>query len=529
MFDNYYNPYGGQQSLIGWIIDNPLLATLIFLLACALFVGIVYFIMDMTRTLYVCYRAGFRVALPQHAHGIILGKKHFLRVYSPVNKEDHAAVFGGSGSGKSTAIGTASLRAWIGDGLGFLSRIFNEYLGDRGFYAIDISGDISANVPSWNCLTFEPLNSRTTPYDVFHAVDLLSDPMDIDEALIKIVRLILPGYNDDEGGHWFDNRGRDILEAVFLTFYRKGMEFTEICNEVVSAGYQDLFAEIDAFGYEEAVKRINQFQGAPEKHTAGAKGAADAAVALFSTPRLREVFRRPKDGEVCIHAETVEESNVFLKIPDNLLEEYAPLVELCTGQLLAYLSGRPPERCRRKLLILIDEFASFPKLDITPLLQKYRKRGCRVIIMLQYLSQLDKNYGFNIRKEIIDNCRINVICEITEPDSADYFSRKAGEHLVKTEVGSGENVSYRYDKQRYFPPEEFAKLTRHSIILCRGEHLKLRKAYFFKEKSYRDDDRYYPFPASETSGVSYDKFLGRDDRTEDDFLVKDEADYDDAL
>ena len=74
MFDNYYNPYGGQQSLIGWIIDNPLLATLIFLLACALFVGIVYFIMDMTRTLYVCYRAGFRVALPQHAHGIILGK-----------------------------------------------------------------------------------------------------------------------------------------------------------------------------------------------------------------------------------------------------------------------------------------------------------------------------------------------------------------------------------------------------------------------------------------------------------------------
>ena len=257
-----------------------------------------------------------------------------------------------------------------------------------------------------------------------------------------------------------------------------------------------------------ALSRLNQFLDSELEQ-----------LLCFDTEIDAEKFCNEKSAIFIIMPE--ENPNTFFMISLILQQLYREILSVADEN-----GGKLKNRC----VFFCDEFGTLPKIESAEMMfSASRSRRLQIVPIIQSFAQLDKNYGFNIRKEIIDNCRINVICEITEPDSADYFSRKAGEHLVKTEVGSGENVSYRYDKQRYFPPEEFAKLTRHSIILCRGEHLKLRKAYFFKEKSYRDDDRYYPFPVSETSGVSYDKFLGRDDRTEDDFLVKDEADYDDDL
>ncbi len=457
-------------TIFDWIGDHSVIIFVITILI----LSVVYVIKDAAVLLYKCRKAGFKVATADKAHGIILGKKFgFLRVYSPVKSEDHVAVFGGSGSGKSTAVGTASLRTW------------NGY--NTGFFAIDISGDISSNVDRTDCLIFEPLDPDTIPYNVFASIDCITDPIEKDEAVIRLVRTLLPESDSTDAGKWFEDRGRDILEAAFLTYYHQDLDFSDICDRIVSSSYAKLFTDIDEFGYKEAVKRISQFEGASERNTAGAKGAADVAVSLFASERMRSSFRRPFIGERCMTADSIEYRNVFFVIPDSMLEQTAPAVELVVGQLLSYLSARPPEKTRRRLLLLLDEFATFRHLDITPLLQKYRKRGVRVMIMLQSLSQLDRNYGQNVRREIIDNCRINVLCEVTEPDSQEYFSRKAGTHSVRDDIRDpvGNQSAGSFRQVPNYLPETFAHLTSHSVILCRGQNLKLRKAYFFQEKSYR--------------------------------------------
>ena len=58
--------------------------------------------------------------------GLLGGKK----VYLPCDGEGHIAIFGGSGQGKTSALLIPSLRVWQGP-----------------FFCIDISGDISKNVP----------------------------------------------------------------------------------------------------------------------------------------------------------------------------------------------------------------------------------------------------------------------------------------------------------------------------------------------------------------------------------------------
>ena len=449
-----------------------------------------YILREFVTLLYRCHKAHLRIALPRNTSGIVLGKKFGFRIFSPVRSEEHTAVFGGSGSGKTVGPVIASLISWVKGGIDLLSRLFGEYCSNRGFFTIDISGDISANVPTTKSLVFEPLNTNTTPYNAFHYVDLLDDDNDIDDELTAIVDILLPLHADDEDGHWFDNKGHDILEACFFSFYRIGLDFWEICHRISSSSFEKLKDDIYAIDYEQGSIRLNQFEGSSEKNTNGALGSAKSAVKILSSPRLKAILRRNIPNEICVHARSIEEYNIFFKISDKEKDKYSSLAELVVGQLLEYLSGREAENYSRKLLIVLDEFASFPKINIKPLLEKYRKRKVRVMIVLQSLAQLDDNYGEKIRRIIIDNCRINILCEVTDTDSAEYFSKKIGNRreggfLAKL-LGGFISLQGQYTKERIYPPEDFAKLDKHAIILCWGRHFKLRKAFYFKEKAFRE-------------------------------------------
>lgn len=90
-------------------------------------------------------------APPDKAHGVIFGKEKGAVFFSPANNEGHTIVFGGSGSGKTSALLIPTLRSWTGTSL-----------------VIDISGDISSNCNIHNKLIFEP-----APLIVFRLIYLM--------------------------------------------------------------------------------------------------------------------------------------------------------------------------------------------------------------------------------------------------------------------------------------------------------------------------------------------------------------------
>ena len=90
------------------------------------------------------------------AKGFIFGNKGRKHVYLDNASEGHIAIFGGSGKGKTTALLIPSLKAW-----------------DSPFFTIDISGDISKNVPETKeRIVISPAElSKSVIYNVFFAVD----------------------------------------------------------------------------------------------------------------------------------------------------------------------------------------------------------------------------------------------------------------------------------------------------------------------------------------------------------------------
>lgn len=417
-------------------------------------------------------RASRLQVLPDgRADGIVFGRAcPGVLVCSPSVAEGHVAVFGGSGLGKTSALLIPTLRAWTGAAL-----------------TIDISGDICSNVPG-DKLVFAPLApDNSCCYSPFYRIDLLEDMTDQDEALEQLAYLLMPrpvGQTSDSAA-FFASEGRKILIAALLSGYHSGKDFVEICQNIVSLGWQDLFAEIDKAKYPLASVYINPFLGANEKNTAGCKQAVDEAVGLFArNRRVMAALHRPAPGELCYTPLCLERQQVYIIVPDEALEQLAPLLHLLTAQALEYISMRPLD-AKTPILLALDEFASLGHLDITPALRKARKRHTRIMVLTQSMADLDLIYGKDERASMMSNFAYKAVLGASDADTQEYFSKLIGmvETAKESRTMSGLSADSRTisTEQRYaVEPCSLANLGNSLILLHPGGYTRLHKAFYFK-------------------------------------------------
>lgn len=417
------------------------------------------------------WRSGLSIAKTDKAEGIILGKYWKWRLFSPTRAEAHIAVLGGSGSGKTSCIGIPTLRKWQGN-----------------FFAIDISGDIthaiSNDVPAIIYSPLEPRPLAKTCYDPFYEIDKIIDPYERDTALCNIAHYLIkdePGRKHDAGA-WYDASGRDILKAAFLAFYEQGDDFIEIAKKVVNNDYETLFKLIDECGNDEASTYLNKFQPLRPQDIGGCFESAQSALLPFANPVLDTwIGRSDQTGRPSFGPSTLEEYNIIFVLPDKKREQFAPLTELLVNQLFDYLAGRNLA-AKQKILFFLDEFASFPNIDISPALQKFRKRNVRIMLLFQSLAQLDRNYGISTRQEIMDNIGITAVCKLNNVETQEYFSKKAGSKITfrSSHTSSGSSTSMEV-KDRAIEPEAFERLRRTLIIFSGGQYLRAFKAFDHEE------------------------------------------------
>lgn len=410
-----------------------------------------------------------KLAPRKSAQGIIFGwGLPGLIAYSPDMAEGHIAVIGGSGLGKTSSLLIPSLRSWPGPA-----------------FAIDISGDICKNIPG-NKIVYAPLQENSCCYNPFARIDKLSDPDDQDEALEQLAYLLMPRpVKQSENSDFFITEGRKILTAALLSGYHSDKEFSEICRAVVTLGWVELFALIENAGYGPAKSYIKSFNGANEKNTAGCKQAAAEAVGLFARNKnVRNSLHRPESGETCFTPADLEQNKVFVVIPDEALEQLAPLLRLITAQVLEYISMRSLN-ASTTILMALDEFASLGALDILPALRKARKRRVRIMVLTQSLADLDLTYSKEATASMMANFRYKVLLDAANTTDQEAFAKLIGKYdaTKSTDTVSGMWVNNRTitKEQRYIiEPDKLDNLENNLILLHPGGYTKLRKAFFFK-------------------------------------------------
>ena len=395
---------------------------------------------------------------PAQAKGILFGKKFGLLGYSPEQDEGHILVLGPSGTGKTSALLIPTLRSWQGTAL-----------------VVDISGDISANVNTPNKIVFDPTSESCIPYDVFASINAVANETERQERLEQLAYLLLPDKaNDSEAGIFFCKNGRKMITAALICYYGMGWGFVEICEFFLGHDWRSLLNDIAKQQNLIANMFISSFAGASEQNTAGCKQAADDALKLFATnDKIKNALRKVPSYEKAISPAMLETSSVYIYIPDEKLKIYGDLLRIITAQSMEYFSSRPTEN-KQTILVCLDEFASFGKLQIVESLRKLRKRRIRILVLTQSLADLDMIYGKDERKAMLSNFKFTVLLGCKDAETQEYFSKMIGEKrsLLATDPNQ--------KPQPIIKPADLAHLEQDLFVICDDGAIRLRKNFYFK-------------------------------------------------
>jgi hypothetical protein len=412
-------------------------------------------------------------------HGVVFGKKGSKVLYSPEDSEGHIGVFSASGTGKTSAIGIPTLRTWHGTS-----------------YVIDISGDICKNCPNMpnDKLVFSPETSDSAPYNLFGVIDDLSDYGDKNEALEQLAFLLMPNeINMNDNAKFFLVNGRKILTASLIAFYSIGMDFIDIATKIVESDWSELFREIDKTENKDAIIYINSFLGASEQNTAGCKQTCDEALKLFATnAKIKRSIRRPKEGEAAIQPKMLEKNNIFVVVGEDKLALYMPLMNIITSQIMQYIGTRKVTDDSLTILLFLDEYGSL-KIDSNIVLdsvRRFRKRKCRVMLLMQNISDMTILYGGEVTRAILSNLRFKILLGgLGEPESQKYFAEligyKKNKKVSKTK-NSGKTVLTETEaKEWVIEPADLDRQGKDCAILIlsseKNGYIRLKKNYYFRK------------------------------------------------
>ena len=394
------------------------------------------------------------------------------QLYLPCDGEGHIAIFGGSGQGKTSALLIPSLRVWQGP-----------------FFCIDISGDISKNVPGEKKVLLAPDDpEHSVIYNVFDEIDRASDPDERRALLEQLTFSILPlPPKATSAERYFTETARKILLASLVAFYDKGLDFCEIMKVVFTNGPMELFQLIAAQKNQRAVGYIQTLAQENEKNIAGAKSTLDENIKLFADySKVERVLRRPSSAdEPYLAPSDLESSHIFLVVPDKKQEFYSLFCNIVVTQMLDYIGQRPYDRSRdKRILLALDEFASLRHLEILGPMRKFRKNGANICILTQSLADIDLAYSRDERKVILDNCAYTVVLSGNDPETRMYFSDLVGkeEHRkISTTTGSRTDSTSTSLQEGYaIHPNTWKSLGEQLVVIHRTGYLKLRKNFYFK-------------------------------------------------
>ncbi len=400
----------------------------------------------------------------------------------PQGTEGNIAILGGCGTGKSAGIAKPTLCTWQGT-----------------MCVTDIKGELSdfyENLYQQKIVTrpfkiFDPMKDNGIGYDPFYCINQ-DNEFNLINKVREMASIIIPFPPDVKEPFWIESE-QSILAAALLYNIRLGLSFSETMLSITHSSVNKLIQKI-LRGEDESTKMIlgDTANLKPETLAAFDREIRNKLI-VFSAAPIINAFRDAKKDPDCFTWNDLDNYNIFLRIPPEMIEQWSGVINLMYAQLIHHLEGRPDMYTTKgkhntQTLLLMDEFARFGKLEmITNAMATLRSKNVNICLFLQSLAQLDKLYGIYNRRIILDNCQYKAILSANNAETQEYFSNLIGTHLrVQHGYSSSYNDFYDYSshteqfnetREYIIFPHELSTLT--DILLltpygfCRVDKLQL--------------------------------------------------------
>ena len=343
-------------------------------------------------------------------------------------EEGNILVVGGNGSGKSSGLAKPTLAAWHG-----------------AICVTDVKGELSDSYQKLYRLgkvkrpfiIFDPTKIDSTGYDPFYL--LKQDEDNLYNSICEIADALIPIPHDIKEPFWLESE-QSILKAALSYGFHLGLSFRESIIKIMSSTATNLVMNIIKNGDDLSKMFIGETSNLKPETIASIDRELRNKLAVFVTDKF--IFNAFREDSDCFSWDDLDEYNIFLRIPADKIDQWGNIINLMYTQLIRHLERRPEKyspdgKNNVPILLLMDEFARFGKLNIiTDAVSTLRSKNVNICLFIQSLAQLDKIYGVNDRRIILDNCQYKAILQANDADTQEYFSRLIGTHINKQQSKS---------------------------------------------------------------------------------------------
>ena len=415
------------------------------------------------------------------SHDVILGKVGNHLITRAAGDKGSILVAGLPGDGKTTGIVIPTAARFGGSVL-----------------CVDIKGDILTAVkqiaPKRKIAVFNPSDPTGYHFNPFEGVGEM-DQTRVEVLITNMAQILIPDEESKDAKFFIDG-ARAFFIGIFFFFYEKSAKdipFMGFVNAILQNSFEVWLKTVQEKGGETSKKYLISFIGANAQNTGGQYSKLCESLRTLTLGALPELLNG--NGKAISPSMLQKGTDVYIHLEQDLIKEYSAITTLICSSFMRYwmrLTDNTLKKPRPTIMIL-DEFAQmhFQSDMITGALATLRSKGVTLMIIVQSLAQLQKNYGEKDARTIAENCAYKCILSAGDPQSMKYFSDLFGtRRVLKVSTSKGDknsdSKSSSEDKEEIFKPAEFAALNAMGeggkvVIQANGSYVLADKCFWFKD------------------------------------------------
>ena len=328
-------------------------------------------------------------------------------------------------------------------------------------------------------------------------------------AYRRMARMMIPkGYSGVENGQFFKEAAISLFTALLGYHGERGTKdiiqaIARLLAKPPDKVYEQVAQKLKKSKLPFVKNHLSELEGMDERFWGSIKTEITNNLMFSEMPDIERYVRMKKNSK--LPAQILDpRCDIFLNIPQNVAEDFAPMLRLMLGSMLTaaeFIEVNEDPSARR--LFLIDEAAKLGNMDILENIRdRGRSRGLHLMLFYQTPGEIERLWGRAGMTSWRDGCSATIMGPVSSRTTAGEISAMIGKRIVRVRTGStssssqvlsmtGGSVSTSEQEQlRDVPvisPTEISQLPPHaSIITATGRKpILASKAIWFTRKDMK--------------------------------------------
>ena len=423
--------------------------------------------------------------------GVVLGR--YDDAYLRHDGAEHVLCFAPTRSGKGVGLVIPSLLTWPG------SAIVHDIKGENW----QLTAGFRAR--HGRVLLFDPTNPTSSAYNPL--LEVRRGPWEVRDVQNIADILVDPNGSKTDRNHWEKTSHALLSGAILHVLYAETDKTLAGVARLLSDPKRPIETTLDVMmrtahlgkaGVHPAVaQNARKVLNMGPNERSGVVSSAMSFLSLFSDPVVAEVTRCC-DWRIQDIVGGPAPTTLYLVVPPSDISRTRPLMRLILNQIGRRLTENlHPEAGRRRLLLMLDEFAALGHLDFfETTLAFMASYGIKSFLIAQSLNQIESAYGPN--NAILDNCHVRVSFATNDERTAKRVSDALG---MATEMRAMKNyagsrlapwlghlmISSSETARPLLTPGEVMQLPpTDEIVMVSGSHpIRARKVRYYEDPQFQ--------------------------------------------